>query len=218
MTSYLCPACRSAIALEDVNVASDLALCRSCGKTSPFSMVSGVSELAQVPQDAAPKGVTVTQGITGGTEIIYRRISKIVFFLVPFMMVWSGFSLSGIYGRQIVSGRFDLSQSLFGLPFLLGTVVMLGVVLFLLFGRWRVRMSAGQGEVFAGVGPIGWTRRFPYGPQSLVSLELTNIQRNRIPQKAITVRTGNDEIRFGTGIQEDAKRFIAAAILRSRAE
>lgn len=217
MTSYLCPACRSPISLDDVNIASDLALCRSCGKTSPFSVVSGAAELSQVTQDDVPKGVTVTQALTGGTEITYRRISKVVFFLIPFMMMWSGFSLSGIYGRQIVRGQFDLSQSLFGLPFLLGTIVLLGVVLFLLFGRWRVRMNAGQGEVFAGVGPVGWTRSFRYEPQSHVSLELTNIQRNRVPQKAITVRTGNDEIRFGTGIQEDAKRFIAAVILKNLA-
>jgi len=218
MPSYFCPACRSAISLEDVNIATDLALCRNCGTTTPFSVVADTSELSLVTQDDVPKGVTVTPALTGGTEITYRRISKIVFFLIPFMMIWSGFSLSGIYGRQIIRGQFDVSQSLFGLPFLLGTIMLLAVVLFLLFGRWRVRMNAGQGEVFAGVGPAGWTRSFRYDPQSRVSLELTNIQRNRVPQKAITVRTGNEEIRFGTGIQEDAKRFIAAAILKNLAE
>ena len=214
MQTYRCPHCRSEIPLADVNVAADVALCRRCGRTTPFSIVSGVSELALAQLDEPIKGVRVTTAMVGGTEIVYRRISKMVFFFIPFMAMWSGFSLSGIYGKQIASGRFDLGDSLFGLPFLVGTLVMLSAILFMLLGKWRVRLDGGRGEVFAGVGPLGWNRRFDYGRESVVSLELVSWRKNNTPQKAISVRTGNKEIKFGSTMQDDAKRYIAALISR----
>lgn len=47
-------------------------------------------------------------------------------FVVPFTCVWSGISLGGIYGRQVSSGQFDPTSSLFGLPFLIGSVFLIG--------------------------------------------------------------------------------------------
>ena len=44
--------------------------------------------------------------------------SPIAFFLVPFMCVWSGGSLGGVYGSQVLNGEFDLGISLFGIPFI----------------------------------------------------------------------------------------------------
>jgi len=214
MQTYRCPQCQNEIPLTDVNVASDLALCRKCGKTTPFSLVSGVSELDLAQLDEPMKGVTVTQAMIGGTEIVYRRFSKSVFFLIPFVAVWGGFSLGGIYGRQFSSGHFDPTMSLFGLPFLIGTLVMIVAILFMIRGRWRIRLDGGRGEVFAAVGPIGWTRRFAYGRDSVVSLELSKTQRNDRIQKVISVKTGNSGIQFGTPIQDDAKRYIAALIAK----
>lgn len=52
-----------------------------------------------------------------GFEISATTESPIAFFLVPFMLVWSGGSLGGIYGTQIANGHFNLFLSLFGIPF-----------------------------------------------------------------------------------------------------
>jgi hypothetical protein len=216
MQTYQCPQCHGEISLADVNVAADVALCRKCGKATPFSLVSGVAELSPAQLDEpAPKGITVRQAMVGGTEIVYRRMSFIVFFLIPFMLFWSGFSLSGIYGKQIQSGKFDLDHSLFGLPFLIGTLLLLWVIVFLLFGKWRVRLDRGRGEVFVGVGPVGWTRNFAYGPESVVSLELMATSKNNVPQKAISVKTGNAQIKFGTMIPENVKCYIGAMITKA---
>ena len=57
------------------------------------------------------------------------------FFLVPFMCVWSGGSLGGIYGSQFFQSKFDLSMSLFGIPFVLGT---------LLFGSFALMTVCGK--------------------------------------------------------------------------
>jgi hypothetical protein len=210
--TYHCPGCRSEIPLSDINVSADVALCRHCGKSTRFSLLSGVSEIGQAQLDRPPKGVRVTQSVVGGSEILYRRVSPVVFFFIPFTIFWSGLSLSGIYGSQIRSGHFDPSKALFGLPFLIGTVVLLGVILFMLLGRWRVRLDGGRGEVFVGVGPIGWTRNFLYGPDTAVSLEMTSIQKNNVPQRAIALRNGESVLKFGALIPEEAKRYIAAVI------
>ena len=38
------------------------------------------------------------------------------------MLIWSGGSLGGIYGTQIANQEFSLLQSLFGIPFIIGTI------------------------------------------------------------------------------------------------
>lgn len=47
----------------------------------------------------------------------------------------------GIYGTQIIKGKFELSQSLFGIPFLIGTIVLLSVIFFTLFSKIMMRLN-----------------------------------------------------------------------------
>jgi len=120
----------------------------------------------------------------------------------------------GIYGSQFRKGEFDLSQSLFGLPFLFGTVVLLSIITFLLAGRWRITLKKGLGTVFVGVGTLGWTRTFAYGRDTLVSMRMTNVRVNEVSQKGISIRNESTDLIFGTMLKEDAKQFIAATIMK----
>lgn len=212
--TYRCPQCAGEIPMADINVATDVALCRRCGKATPFSLLSGIPELDFAQLDAPMKGVTVTESMIGGTELVYRRFSNQVFFLVPFTAVWGGISLGLIYGSQIAKGKFDLGDSLFGLPFALGTLAMILWIVFLIFGKHRLRLDRGQGEFFSGVGPVGRTKRFTYGPETVVSLELIKFEVNGVKQRAISVRTGDDSVKFGALLRDDAKRYFAAWIAR----
>ena len=74
---FICPHCRAAIGIDDVNPATDIALCRSCGKTR---------EDLRTP----PKWVRVMSGYGGETVLRYRRISPILLFIIPFTLIWSG--------------------------------------------------------------------------------------------------------------------------------
>jgi hypothetical protein len=111
---YRCPLCQSVIPADDVNVATDLALCRSCGNTSAFSVVSGSSEISLEALANPPSCIKIERGFSGSTVITYRKISPALLSLIPFTAFWSGLSMWGIYGRQIRKGEFDLSQSLLG--------------------------------------------------------------------------------------------------------
>jgi hypothetical protein len=76
-------------------------------------------------------------------------------FVVPFTCVWSGMSMSGIYGTQIASGVFDPKMSLFGLPFLIGTCVLVGWCAMTIAGKITVTRNSDSLSVFTGVGRFG---------------------------------------------------------------
>ena len=213
----ICPDCGHSIPLEDINVAKDLAVCRACGKTWTFSLVNAAKELKDVSPDNPPKGVRVETDFEGATKIIYKRISPIAIFLIFFTAIWGGGSMLGIYGSQIRSGHFNLGSSLFGLPFLAGTIILCSITAFSLFGRWEIKVRHDEGSVFVGMGPLGWRRAFKCGADTHVFLEMSNVQVNNRQQEAIVVQRGNEKlISFGAVItNRETKLFIAAALARA---
>ncbi len=213
--TYRCPHCGAAIDLADTNVATDIALCRACGKTAPFSSIVAQPELAAVDFAAPPKGVRIEKSLIDGIEITYRKLSPVLLFLIPFVVLWSGGSMFGIYGQQIVRGKFDLQMSLFGLPFLLGTVVLLSIIAFLIFGHRRISLGRGECEVFMGVGPLGWRRTIPLTTESVVRLEISSVRVNHVQQRDVVVTTGDRKIKFGATVPEDVRVFIAAVLQKA---
>lgn len=212
---YQCQFCRASIALADVNVANDIALCRACGKTMPFSEITPIPGAENVDLSRPPKGVRIEESPIHGKTIIYRKIPLVVIFLIPFAAVWSGFSMFGIYGSQIKEGRFDPVASLFGLPFFIGTVFLVSFILFCLFGRWRIGYSGGVLSAAMEVGPIGWTRRLVCDKSARVSVRPAKWQKNNVPQSLIQVECQGSTLKFGTPIPDEAKDFIAEAVRRT---
>lgn len=211
---YSCRFCNGGIALADVNVANDLALCRACGKTMPFSEIAPIPGAESVDLGRPPKGVRIEESPIRGRAIIYRKISPAVIFLIPFTALWSGFSMAGIYGTQIAEGKFDPVRSLFGLPFLIGTIVLVSVIAFMLFGRWRFGFNRGLFEVATEVGPFGWTRRMACDKTARVGIKASAWRKNNVPQNQIHVECQGESLKFGAMIPEDRKVFLAEAIRR----
>jgi hypothetical protein len=200
--------------MEDVNIATDIALCRACGRTTSFSAISGTGEISLECLNNPPRSIRVEDGFNGDKTIVYHRMSPALLFLIPFTALWSGGSIYGIYWSQIRDGKFDPGQSLFGLPFAFGTLVLLAIIAYLMFGKWVVRLDRGEGSVFVGLGPLGWTRHFSYNRDTIVSFRMTSVKINDVPQKGILVRTDDKDFVFGALLKDDAKHFIAAAITK----
>jgi hypothetical protein len=212
---YPCQSCGAAIALADVNVANDIALCRACGKTMPFSEIAPTPGSENIDLAHPPKGVRIEESPIYGKSIIYRKIPVAVFFLIPFTAAWSGLSMYGIYGSQFKKGEFDLMTSLFGLPFLTGSVFLVSLILFCLFGRWRIGYSGGVLAAAMQVGPIGWTRRLVCDKSARVSIRPAKWQKNNVPQNLIQVECQGNTLKFGSPIPDEAKVFIAEAVRRT---
>jgi hypothetical protein len=146
----LCPQCGSALPPEAVNIATDLALCPGMRPTEPgFRVRRG---RRHQPGRAAPAAAR-DLAPPGGREIILgtTRRSKAAWFLVPFTAVWSGGSMCGIYGTQIIKGA-RLLQSLFGIPFLIGTVLPGGIHPLYTLRTPGLAPGEDGGTVFDGVG------------------------------------------------------------------
>ena len=213
--SYSCPFCGSSIALADVNVAMDLALCRQCGQTTAFSGIAPLGGAEAIDLQHPPKGVRLEEHPIHGTTIFYRRIPGVVFFLIPFALVWSGFSLGGIYGRQLWRGQFEMGPSLFGLPFLVGTVFLLLAIGWMLFGKVRVGFPAGEVTVTLELGPLAWTRRLAVDRGARVCLATSEVNRNGQRQQAIQIDCQGKTLKFGTMMELEAKIFMAEALRRA---
>ena len=139
-----CPNCQMEVANDNINIQSDMGKCQTCNHLFRVSEHWGMSitihfmvfdrpafvfDLNQPPKGAWYKNNM--QEIRLGATLR----SPIAFFLVPFMLIWSGGSLGGIYGTQIAKQQFSLLQSLFGIPFLLGTLFFGFMTLMMTFGK-----------------------------------------------------------------------------------
>jgi hypothetical protein len=208
---WVCPLCRSAIAMDDINVATDIALCRRCGKTFSFSELVGGSTRAVSDLMAPPNGAWFEQ-LADGFRAGATTRSWMALFVVPFTCLWSGMSLSGIYGKQITSGQFDPTSSLFGLPFLLGSVVLVGYCAMTVAGKVEVSQRGEGLAVFTGIGWLGWTSNYMWSDFSSVREDRGRSGFNWNRQGVTIVLEGRRRAAFGTMLNEERRYFVLSAL------
>jgi hypothetical protein len=202
----LCPNCRQVLAGNDLNVGTDIARCPRCDEVFVLSLLVQASVSGPVDRNDPPRGAWYQPEFNGFVVGATTR-HPIAFFLVPFMCVWSGFSLGGIYGSQIVQGKLNLAMSLFGIPFVVGTLFFGSFALMAVCGKVVVRVCDCDGVVFTGIGPLGWRRPFNF-------LEVTNVRvepyLSGSTQHSMTVvLDGPHKLRFGSGLTEARRDFVA---------
>ncbi|MCE5269404.1 MAG: hypothetical protein LLG00_16125 [Planctomycetaceae bacterium] len=172
-------------------------------------VASGHEEITEI--GSPPRGAWFRTGIDGW-ELGASTRHPIAFFLVPFLCVWSGFSLGGIYGSQIVKGEFNLGTSLFGIPFVIGTVFLGSAAVMAVVGRLVVTVVADDGTVFVGVGPVGWRRRFRWDEMERVEEEDSTTRSSGSSGRVIAL-IGKTKLRFGSMLT-DSRRYFFIQVLR----
>jgi hypothetical protein len=197
----MCKFCKSKIKSENINVVKDTAYCSNCENITALSALVSSTASSSFNPAGSESGITVTDQ-SYSWSIQASHLGPISIFLVPFTAVWAGGSLSGIYGSQLAKGELNLEQSLFGIPFLLGSIVLVTLTLMSLFGRTVVSNENGKALIFIGIGKIGWYRRFEWSSIDRVS-ESMNIQ-----YKSISLE-GGSRLSFGWGLSSKKLYFIA---------
>lgn len=206
---FKCPKCGQAILTEDINIQTDLALCRSC------QQVSRPSELADDDFNTAaltdpPKGAwfrqTMNETVIGATTR-----SPVAFFLVPFMCIWSGASIGGIYGTQIMKGQFNPLLSLLGIPFLMGSLLFWSVALMAICGKVEVRLRGRQGVIFTGVGALGWKRPIDLNDVNSITESPWAVNYPGNHRGGILL-DGRKRLRFASNVSEARRIFILNAL------
>ncbi|MCR9248933.1 MAG: hypothetical protein NXI20_00860 [bacterium] len=207
-----CPNCSSVVDPKDVNIKTDLAKCGNCFHIfkisehvlkEPIRPVDDGFDMANPPNGAWMRR-EINSLVLGATTR-----SPIAFFLVPFMIIWSGGSLGGIYGSQIASGEFDMFLSLFGIPFLLGSIVFWSLALMAVWGKVEVTMDRYGGKVFTGLGNMGYTRKFAWDEISVVR---EGVSRSRNKTSHHIILEGKKRISFGTGVSSSRIYFLKRSL------
>lgn len=210
-----CPKCKQDVPPDQVNVATDLAFCPECNEG--FKLSESIDQDSMSPDilKNPPKGAWFRKEMDRLVIGASTR-SPVAFFLVPFMCVWSGGALGGIYGSQIMKGEFNLIQSLFGIPFVLGSLLFWSLALMAIGGK--VEVSIGKiSSVFVGIGKLGWTRQFDWYTMATIREIGPNLKYPGRHQTAI-VMEGKTRIKFGTGLSEKRRHFLLNALKYLKSE
>ncbi|MBH0058750.1 hypothetical protein I6F65_17545 [Pseudoalteromonas sp. SWXJZ94C] len=196
-----CNQCKRKIDAENINVSKDTAYCLSCESLISLSSLLETSASKKFDTTQSIDGVKVDEH-GGNWSINASNRGLIALFLVPFTFVWVGSSLSGIYGTQLANGEFDLQKSLFGLPFLIGSVVLISFTLMSVFGRTNVSCENGKTLVFIGIGSIGWYRRFEWK-------NIERITESYSRQKKHLSLEGSKRVNLGWGLSSEKLYYMS---------
>jgi hypothetical protein len=210
-----CPKCKQIAPPNQVNVATDIAFCPQCNEGFRISAAIDRDSVNEEILQRPPRGAWFRQEVDKIVVGATTR-SPVAFFLVPFMCVWSGGSLGGIYGSQIAKGEFNLTASLFGIPFILGSILFWTFALMAICGK--VEVSIGRiSYVFVGVGRIGWTRSFDWSTVQSIREDRINMNYPGGHQSVI-VMEGKERLKFGSGLNEKRIFFVLSVLklLKSR--
>lgn len=224
-----CPNCQGLLPATQLNVATDVAVCLHCDEA--FALSSVVAAGGEADDDFnlldPPRGAWFEHTATGW-QIGASTRSYAAWFLVPFMCVWSGFSLGGIYGSQIASGEFDLFMSLFGIPFVLGTLLFGSIALMTVCGKVVVSVDRTlgavdrlDGRVFTGVGPIGWRRRFDWTATSAVEESWAHQRYSGDNGGLLIALVGPKNIKLASMVSQQRRDYLLRGLrtlLRQRQE
>ena len=215
MKEYSCPNCRTVIAHDDMNIKEGVAVCSRCGKIS--RLIDLVEEFdsadySRLLYEKPPRGIKLVRdkmNPIGEVTLTYRRINPAVLFLIPFTAIWSGFSMFGIYiGPLLNEGTIPIEQALLGIPFLLGTILLLCTICTMLFGKKILTLSNGKGTYAFKVFGIGRTKHFELNRSTRIENSETNYQVNHNTLPQITITNGSKRVNMFAGLRYDAMDYI----------
>jgi hypothetical protein len=210
-----CPKCGEVFKLSDlVNEAAGKTPVADGGKDQAANVASAeqsrdANESPDDPTQSPPPGCAYHEGMTGWMAGARVR-SVAAWFVIPFAAAWSGFSLGGIYGGQIESHQFNPAISLFGLPFIVGSVVLWSVALMYLAGKVVVECDGNELKVFTGIGGIGARTSVPLESVRAVDTVRTRSGRSGFSD-AIGVEARKD-FKFGSLLSYTRQRFLVKVI------
>lgn len=205
-----CPKCKTEIRKENINIMTDVGQCQNCELI--FKISENLSNDIDDGFDITmpPKGTWIRRELNHVVIGATTR-SPISFFLVPFMVVWSGGSIGGIYGSQILNGDFNPFMSLFGIPFLMGSIIFWSLAFMAIWGKVELTLDKLGGKIFTGVGSIGLTKRFTWDEITTVKENQSKFRYPGSHGEEIQLE-GNKRISFGNGVNASRRYYLYRAL------
>ncbi len=207
----VCPKCGKEIDAKDVNVGADTAFCRKCGEAFKLSELVHPEVPADFELDDPPPGAWFDQVDRDEFIVGARTRSKAGCFLIPFTIAWSGGSMMGIYGSQIITGKFEPVLCLFGIPFLLGSIFLWIMSLMTIWGITVVKVERGYARLFTGLGSLGLTKRFDWHDVTAIKEERWSSSDNGNQRTRLIIKADKD-IRFGSMLNDERRTYMLNAL------
>ena len=211
-----CPSCNTEVQSQNINIQTDVAQCQSCQHI--FKVSENIEENFADGFELynPPKGAWIRNDMN---KIVIGATTRsaMAFFLVPFMLIWSGFSIGGIYGTQLATGEFVLFKSLFGIPFLLGSIIFWSIALMTIWGKVEITLDNNVGKIFTGVGKIGFSKSFTWDEISTIREKESDIKYTGSQNRSIQLE-GKRRISFGNGVSENRRYYLLRALKSIRAK
>ncbi|NLX58108.1 MAG: hypothetical protein GXY74_03360 [Phycisphaerae bacterium] len=209
-----CPTCGGAIVPDDVNVAKDVAFCRTCNEA--FSLSGLVDEakgdFAGVDVHEIPAGVVVENYGSRLTVSASTRNGWAfgwLIFAIGFGIVAPGVMI----GSQIKGGTFEIALTLFAVPFAAVGALATYMTLLMTIGRVRIELDADRLEVFTGFASLGRRKSVRLASVTRVYLAASGTRVNDQPVPCIWMDIENDKpLKFGTWLRDDRKRYVGALL------
>lgn len=230
-----CPKCRASIPVSDVNIEQGVALCRACTSIVRLTDIADRAALGDDDTRDVPNGCTLID--IGDQQVVAASTRSVGgFFACLFIyLFWNGivsvFVLANVASTvKVLGGQLPtwfpaptgISSSLgmtlflwvFLTPFLaVGLAIFVGLLL-CIAGRVEVRMRSDRGEVFTGIGSLGWRRSFDLARVTRVALVQARSGNSDATPRAEILIAAETDIRFGSGIPESRRRWMAAVLHR----
>jgi hypothetical protein len=234
-----CPRCKGVIPSDDVNVANDIAFCRTCNLSHRLSdLTSGTVVDEEVDASRPPAG-TWFQRDGRGTVVgaTHRSIGQ-AFGLLLFALFWNGivsvfvaFAFAstlkhlGISAPQwfppakMNGGPMGVGMTiflwLFLTPFIAVGLGMLAAFLSSLAGKTELQIQGNQCVLFTGVGALGWRKRFATSEVRDVRIEdkrWRDSDGDSRRSTQIVIETTNKPIKFGSMLSKERRQFVAGCV------
>lgn len=205
-----CPKCEAIIATENINIQKDIAKCSLCNSVFVISEI--ITPKSKFDPNIPPSGAWYSNDFET-TVVGSTTRSNAAYFLIPFMIVWSGFSLGGIYGTQLITKSFNPILAIFGVPFIFGTVILSAFVIMSIAGKVEITYNNEGGKIFTGVGKIGFNKSFLWKDIQTIEEGISTIKRGSKNYFQINL-IGQKRISFGAGLTPE-RRYYIMSVLRN---
>ena len=239
MPTPTCPKCRRVIPSEDINVAQNVAYCRTCNISYPLSDLTLDNDVSTyVDLNRPPKGAWYRSD-GGGTVIgATNRSHGAAFVMLFFALFWNGivsifvvfvisatlhnfnipvpdwFPAPKMNGGNMTPGM-TVFMWLFLTPFIAVGLMVLSICLSSLFGRTEVKIENTRGTLFTGVGPVGWKRNFDASQVKDVRLYESR-SNNGNPSFSILLETREGkQFKLGSLLSNERRQFVLGAMRRT---
>ncbi len=206
--SVKCSECQREIGREDFNVAKDIAYCSYCDENFCYSDLVEDSEYDDVDLTELPRGLRIRNGMRG-EELVYKKISFVVLFLIPFTAVWSGISMTAIV--MTIKDKGFTFEALFFLPFLLVSIVLVSIIIFCFCGKMEIKNDRDIVEIFTGALGIGRKKMFHVNDLKRAFITEASYRQNNQTVYLVELDIeGSKNIRFASFVKTEVKEYLVA--------